>query len=123
MLFAAGLVLLALGIFSGAVLLLAPLGVLEATASLTLWILFPVFTVAGYFLAAAPAENRSIPTLSRISGGSLLLLALAAGVALVLQASAIIEPRAGTGSLWYVLVLGLLLGGSGLAAHKTMAKT
>jgi hypothetical protein len=123
MLFASGLVLLVLGIFCGVVLVLAPLGMINATAGLTLWILFPLFTIGGYLLAAAPAENKNIHIISRISGVALLLLALAAGVALVMQGSSMIEARSSTYSLWYVLLLGLALGGTGVASHREMAKT
>lgn len=118
MLFAAGLLLMALGIFSGALLVLAPLGLIAATAGLALWILFPAFTIGGYLLAAAPANDARIPLLSRIAGAVLLLLALCAGVALVLQGGALIEPRGGTFSLWYVLAIGLVLGSTGQAAHR-----
>jgi hypothetical protein len=118
MLFVAGLVILALGIFSGAILLLAPLGVIEATAGLTLWVLFPLFTIGGYLLAASAAQDSMLPLLSRATGAVLLLLALAAGVVLVLQGSSIMEARASSMSLWYVLVIGLLGGASGLAAHR-----
>ena len=118
MVFAAGLVLLALGLFAGAVLVFAPLGLLGFSAGWTLWVLFPAFTIGGYLLAAMPAADRDIPWLSRIAGGLLLVLALCAAVALVLQGGAIIEPAAGTFSLWYVLAIGLVLGAMGLAAHR-----
>ena len=118
MLFAAGLLILALGILSGAILLLAPLGLIEATAGITLWVLFPLFTVGGYLLAASSAPDTSLPLLSRATGAVLLLLALVAGVVLVLQGGSIMEARASTISLWYVLVIGLLGGASGLAAHR-----
>ena len=118
MLFIAGIVILALGIFSGAILLLAPLGLIEATAGLTLWVLFPLFTVGGYLLAASSAPDTSLPMLSRATGAVLLLLALVAGVVLVLQGGSIMEARASSVSLWYVLVIGLLGGASGLAAHR-----
>ena len=123
MLMAAGLVLLVLGLFCGAILVLAPFGFVPASAGLTLWILFPVFTIGGYLLAAAPTENRNIHLISRISGVVLLLLALAAGVGLVLHGASMVETRTSTFSLWYVLVLGLLLGGTGVASHRTMANT
>ncbi|HYC36245.1 MAG TPA: hypothetical protein VEC19_07470 [Usitatibacter sp.] len=123
MLFASGLVLLVLGLFCGVVLVLAPLGLIDATAGWTLWILFPVFSIGGYLLAAAPSENKNLHLLSRISGVFLLLLALAAGIALVLQGIAMIETKAGTFSLWYVLVVGLVLGGTGVASHRAMANT
>ena len=118
MLFAAGLLILALGIFSGAILLLAPLGLIEATAGLTLWVFFPLFTVGGYLLAASSAPDTNLALLSRVTGAVLLLLALVAGVVLVLQGGSIMEARAGSVSLWYVLVIGLLGGASGLAAHR-----
>jgi len=118
MLFIAGLIILALGIFSGAILLLAPLGLIEATAGLTLWVLFPLFTVGGYLLAASAAPDTALPTLSRATGAVLLLLALVAGVVLVLQGGSLMEARVGGASLWYVLVIGLLGGASGLAAHR-----
>ena len=118
MLFAAGILLLALGIFAGALLVLAPLGLVPASAGLALWILFPAFTIGGYLLAAAPAKDARIPMLSKLTGALLLLLALGAGVALVLQGGALIEPRGGTFSLWYVLAIGLVLGSMGLASHR-----
>lgn len=70
MLFVAGLLILALGLFSGGVLLLAPLGLIETTAGLTLWVLFPVFTIGGYLLAASAAPDTSLPMLSRATGAS-----------------------------------------------------
>src|SRR5688572_4511691 len=105
MLFAAGLVLLVLGILSGAILVLAPLGLTGASAGLTLWILFPVFTVMGYLLAALPARTTALSWLTRASGVVLLTLALMAGVALVLQGGSMVESRGDTLSLWYVLAI------------------
>ena len=118
MLFAAGLLILALGLFSGAVLLLAPLGLIDASAGITLWVLFPAFTIGGYLLAASSAPDTSLPLLSRATGALLLVLALVAGVVLVLQGGSIMEARGGSISLWYVLLVGLLGGASGLAAHR-----
>ena len=118
MLFIAGLLILALGLFSGAVILLAPLGLIEATAGMTLWVLFPLFTIGGYLLAASAAPDSSLPMLSRATGAVLLLLALVAGVVLVLQGGSLMEAKGGSVSLWYVLFIGLLGGASGLAAHR-----
>lgn len=118
MLFAAGLVLLVLGILSGAILVLAPLGLTGASAGLTLWILFPTFTILGYLLAALPARTTALSWLTRGSGVVLLVLALVAGVALVLQGSAMLESRGDTFSLWYVLAIGLALGSTGVATYR-----
>lgn len=120
MILVAGLVLLALGLLCGAALVLAPLGLLPAGAGLTMWILFPAFTIGGYLLAAAQADDTRVPLLSRISGGLLLALALAAAVVLVLQGGSIIELAASSTSLWYVLVLGLALGATGVASHRKL---
>jgi hypothetical protein len=117
MLFVAGIVLLALGLLCGALLLLIPLGLVEGNVGLALWVLFPVFAVSGYLMAAASARGAAIPMLGRASGALLMLLALAAAVALVLQAAAIFQPSGSTLSLWYVLALGIVLGATGLASH------
>lgn len=116
MMFIAGLVLLALGLLCGALLLLIPLGVVPGSANIALWLLFPVFAIAGYFMAASAAANRNAAFVTRASGAVLMLLALAAAVALVLQAASIV-PSTGSLSLWYVLVVGLVLGGMGIASR------
>jgi len=118
MIFAAGLVLLALGLLCGALLLLIPLGVIEGAAGMTLWVLFPVFAIGGYLMAASGAGNQNAAMLTRASGAALMVLALASAVALVLQAAAIFSPAGDTLSLWYVLVLGIVLGATGLASRK-----
>jgi hypothetical protein len=116
MMLVAGLVLLALGLLCGSLLLLIPLGVVPGNANLALWVLFPLFAVAGYFMAASAAANRGAATITRASGGVLMLLALAAAVVLVLQAAAIVQSGDSL-SLWYVLVVGLVLGGMGIASR------
>jgi hypothetical protein len=122
MMFIAGLVLLALGLGCGALLLLIPMGVIQGNAGLALWILFPLFAVGGYFLAASAAEDRNAAALSRGTGAVLMVLALAAAVILVLQAAAIIQPEGSTLSLWYVLILGIVLGVTGLATRPDRAQ-
>ena len=118
MLFAAGLLLLVLGILSGAILVLAPLGLTGATAGLTLWILFPVFTIGGFLLAAMPARSAALSWLTRGSGVALLVLALVAGVALVLRGASLLEASGDSFSLWYVLAIGLVLGSTGVASYR-----
>ena len=122
MMFIAGLVLLALGLGCGALLLLIPMGVIQGNAGLALWILFPLFAVGGYFLAASAAQDRNAAALSRGTGAVLMILALAAAVILVLQAAAIIQPEGSTLSLWYVLILGIVLGVTGLATRPDRAQ-
>jgi hypothetical protein len=117
MLVVAGLVILVLGIACGAMLLLAALGFIPA-AGAAIWTLFPIFTVGGYLAAAAPSKDRSIPLISRISGVALLALALTAAVLLVLHGGSLLQLDGSPWALWYVLAIGLALGGMGLASHQ-----
>jgi hypothetical protein len=117
MMLIAGLVLLALGLLCGALLLLIPLGVVPGSANLALWLLFPAFAIGGYFMAASAAADGAAAKITRAIGGVLMLLALAAAVALVLQAASIM-PSGDSLSLWYVLVVGLVLGGMGIASRS-----
>jgi hypothetical protein len=117
MLFVAGLFLLALGLLSGVFLLLFPLGVIAGAPGTALWVLFPVFTVLGYLMAAAPARDSMVPLLSRITGALLILMALAAAAVLVLQGGGVVAPCDDVTPLWYVLGVGIVLGAAGLASH------
>ncbi|HTP48547.1 MAG TPA: hypothetical protein VMQ50_16665 [Casimicrobiaceae bacterium] len=117
----AGALLLVLGLISGFFLLLAPLGVGSAAPGATAWILFPGFTVVGFVLLAVAARVSHVSLLSRVGGTCLVLLALAAGVALFAIGNGLAQARGDTLSLWYVLGLGLALGGSGFAIGRASA--
>jgi hypothetical protein len=120
MLVLVGLVLLVLGILCGALMLLIPLGAVDGAVGLALWIFFPLFSVAGYLMAAAATRrNAAVPMMSQVSGAVLMVLALAAAVALVLQAASLFNPAGDTLSLWYVLAIGIVLGAMGLATRKS----
>lgn len=114
-LFLVGAALVALGLFSGALLVAGPLGLAPGMPSLTLWLLFPLFTLAGYALAVIGARSPRLRGLSFAIACLLLLLAVAAAVALVLAAAALIAPVDDTFSLWYVLAVGGVLGALGAA--------
>ena len=118
MLLIAGLFLLALGLFCGAYLVLVPLGLVGGSAGLSLWILFPLVTVAGYLMAAIATEKAGLPWLSKAAGALLLLLALVSAAGLVMLGSAGIEAKGDSFALWYVLVVGFVLGAAGLGAHR-----
>lgn len=118
MMFLTGLALLGLGLLSGGLLVLVPLGLVAARAGTALWFLFPALTVIGYFIAASAADDARVPILSRVSGVLLVLLAVGSAGALVLQSAGFLQPATETASLWYVLALGLGLGGAGLASHR-----
>lgn len=119
MFLATGVVLLLLGLFTGILLVLIPLGIVPGQANLTLWILFPLFAIGGYLMAASAARDDGAAKLTRASGAVMTLLALVAAVVLVLHAASLFEPAGSTLSLWYVLVIGLVLGGTGLASRRT----
>jgi hypothetical protein len=119
MLVLAGALLLVLGVASGCFLALAPFGFVAATPGLTLWVLFPLLTVAGYLLLALPARPPAVTILSRGAGAVLLALALLAAVGLFGFASGTLHAKDSTLGLWYVLGIGLVLGVAGLSAHRS----
>ena len=112
-----GATLLALGLFAGAVLVAAPLGLTGETAGLALWVLFPLFCGAGYALCVIGARAHRLALLSFAVSCLLLVLGLAAAVALVMAAATLVQTAGSTVSLWYVLVAGLL-GSIGAAARS-----
>jgi len=115
---AIGALLVLLGLFCGAVLTAVPLGLLAWSASATLWVLFPVFCIGGYVAFVIGARTPQIRTLSVALSALLLLLAAAAAVGLVLVAASALTTPASTLPLWYVLVVGLVLGGVGAATMQ-----
>jgi hypothetical protein len=54
----AGALVVALGLFSGIVLTLAPLGLAPWSPELVLWVLFPLFSVVGFLLVAMAGSRR-----------------------------------------------------------------
>jgi hypothetical protein len=121
MLLFAGTLLLALGLLSGAVLVLAPLGILAAQPGLTLWAMFPSLCIAGFVSIAIQARTSQVRVVCLASSALLLVLALASIAALVLGAAALIPAPAYTSSLWYVLVVGAVLGSTGAASFGRAA--
>jgi hypothetical protein len=115
----AGGLLAALGWLSGLVLVAAALGLggLEAPGW-SLWLLFPLFSSVGYLLLGMGAGSGSGEGvgMTRIVAAGLLLLSLASALALFARAAGLVAAGGGTGSLWYVLVLGGLAGAVGTAA-------
>ncbi len=116
MLLVVGVLFLALGLLSGAVLVLGSLAVLSAEPGLTLSITFPLLCLVGFALVAAQARPALVRAVSLASSAVLLLLALASIAALVLGAAAFIPAPTSTTALWFVLVVGALLGSIGAAS-------
>ena len=119
----AGVVLMVMGLFAGAVLVAAPLGLAGGSIGLALWVLFPLLTVVGYMLTIAGSRTSQVQGLSFAVSCALLLLAVVAAVALVLSAAAVVPVNDGTLPLWYVLVVAGTLGSVGAASRGSVART
>lgn len=111
------------GLFAGVVLVAAPLGLGGWSASAALWVLFPLFTLAGYMLTIAGSRTSQARGLSFGVSCALLLLAVVAAVALVLSAASVVPIDGSTLSLWYVLVVAGAIGSIGAAARGSVART
>ena len=121
MLVVAGAILVLLGLGSGLGLALGSLHALPAVPGLSLWVLYPALTAAGYLLVAVAVRTASLEPFTRLAGGATLSLALVAAAGLVLQGAAVVPPAASPSALWFVLGVGLLLGTAGLTAHRPVA--
>ena len=112
-----GAFLLLLGLFSGGVLVAAPLGLIEADPGLVLWLLFPAFSITGSVLFMVGARHSQMRGMNLAASLLLVLLALVSAGALVVQAAGVVTLQGGTLGLWYVLGVAGLLGIPGVAAH------
>jgi hypothetical protein len=116
-----GAILLALGLFAGAALVMAQFGIGGLEAGVSLWLMFPLFSVAGYLMFATGARLANFRALSFGVSVAMLVLAVGCAAALVADATSLMALRGGTGALWYVLLVAGVLGASGAASHGKMA--
>jgi hypothetical protein len=116
-----GGLLAALGILAGALLGAAAFGL--AAAGPSLWSLFPLLTLVGWFLLVVSDVDPLRGTPTRVVALALLVLAVAAAVGLVAGGAGLLAIRgtAGTLVLCYLLVLGGVLGATGTAAYGRKA--
>ncbi|HEX2542763.1 MAG TPA: hypothetical protein VHM00_16965 [Caldimonas sp.] len=119
----AGAVLVVLGLFSGVVLVAAPLGLAAWSPNLAVWVLFPLLTLVGYMLTVAGSRTSQIQGLSFGLSCALLVLAVLAAAALVLSAAAVLPLPGSTLSLWYVLAIAGSLGSIGAASRGSVSRT
>jgi hypothetical protein len=119
----AGGLLAALGILAGALLAAAPFGLVAAAPGVSLWILFPLLTMVGWFMLVVSDLDPLRGTATRWVATPLLVLALLAAVGLVVGGAGLvaIQGMTGTLSLCYVLVVGGVLGATGTAAYSRKA--
>jgi hypothetical protein len=111
-----GALIAALGLYSGLVLVLAPLNLVTWVASPVLWVFFPLFSLVGYAMVVVAARRTQIRAFTVLVSGLLLLLALGSAAGLVLSAASVLEGVDDMLSLWYVLCVAGLIGGIGAAA-------
>ncbi|HUK65100.1 MAG TPA: hypothetical protein VLV15_17310 [Dongiaceae bacterium] len=109
-----GAVLLVLGLASGVLLVLAPFGIGGVEPSLLTWGMFPVLTLLGYLFVALAARARQIAPISQVTGAVLLVLALVSIVCLFAVGNSLVKEAGSTLPLWYVTLVGLVLGPLGL---------
>ena len=86
MILVAGGLFLIVGLISGLLLALAPLGVTPYQPGWVTWFLFPGLTVLGYTFVLLASRSSVVPIITRATGGALLLLAVVATVSIFLLA-------------------------------------
>lgn len=106
----AGLILIVLGLTSGAALVAASIGWIAITHPVTLWVMFPFGTALGMLVAALGSRARSLPALLKTTGSVMLVFALVAVATLVLAAAGFLPAPQGTAALWYVFGVGIVIG-------------
>ena len=116
----AGGLLAALGVLAGALLVGAPLGLVAAAPGLSLWILFPLLTLIGWFMLVVSDLDPMRGNATRFVAVPLFVLALLAVLGLVAAGAGLVAVNgpAGTTSLWYVAIVGGFLGALGTAAYS-----
>jgi hypothetical protein len=113
-----GIAFVLLGLFSGAILVAAPFGWVALQPRLSIWFLFPAFSILGLSLVIVGAKTAQIRRLSLAVSSILLLLAVASAFGLVLAGASIAGTASSTSSLWFVLVVAGMLGTVGVAAYS-----
>ena len=115
----AGGLLALLGLVSAALLAAAPLGLAGGAPGLSLWILFPVLTLLGWFLLVVSDANPARGFATRAVAIPLLVLALLSVLGLVAVGAGLVAVNGlvGTSPLWYVAIVGGCLGTLGTAAY------
>lgn len=101
----------AIGLMAGLVLLLSPFDLAPLAAGPVMWFAFPCGCVAGHLLLISGGTRREVAVAGRITGGALLLLALAATVTQFLVSGGLLVVARESFALWYLASGGFVLGG------------
>lgn len=123
MLVVTGAVLLLLGLAAGAVLLCVPPGWIAAQPGYLTWAAFPLFSALGYLLLIAATDTRVAAMVTRFTAVVTVLLALAAALVLFAADNGWLAMAGGSWPLWYVMLIGLPAGVSGLAVGQRIARS
>lgn len=118
MLRTSGLVLALVGLGAGLFLLAGSFGLTPRAPGAETWILFPACVFGGLVLAALGSGKAALPVLLKVAGGALVLLAVAAAVGLLLDATGFARTTTGSRSLWYLLVVAGVSGTAWLLAPE-----
>lgn len=106
-----GAVFQMIGLVAGVVLVLVPLGQSPLPAGPLMWFAFPCGCVAGHLLLISGSVPSQVRLVSMVTGGSLMLLGLAATVIQFLVSGGILATVVESFALWYVASGGFVLGG------------
>ncbi len=117
-LLATGALLVVMGLFCGAVLTLAPLGLAPWSPELALWVLFPVLCIVGFVLFAMAGKTAQVRGFTFAVSCLLLLLALGSVAGVVLSAASVVKLTGSMSPLWYVLTVAGVLGAVGVASSQ-----
>ena len=119
----AGGLLAALGILAGALLAGAPLGLVAAVPGISLWVLFPLLTLIGWFMLVVSDLDPLRGMATKAVAIPLFVLALLAVLGLVAAGTGLVAVNGLTGTtpLWFVAVVGGFLGALGTAAYSRRA--
>lgn len=111
----AGGVLAFLGLAAALLLVAAPLGLTGAAPGLSLWVLFPLFSVLGYALLVIGSRDPAVRLPTRLLAIPMLLVALVAAVGLVAAAGGLLKLAGSSVPLWYVMAFAGTVGVIGSA--------
>ena len=112
-----GGILAALGFGAALMMVLAALGVAGVSAGLSLWLLFPLFTLLGCFLLIVGDRDPAGKAPATWVCSALLVVAVAAAIVLVGQGAGLVAV-ADAAPVWYVMVLAGVIGTIGSAASS-----
>jgi|JI8StandDraft_1071087.scaffolds.fasta_scaffold84586_2 hypothetical protein len=112
----AGGVLALLGLAAALLLVAAALGFTGASPGLSLWVLFPLFSVLGYALLVIGSRDPAVRLPTRLLALPMLLVSLVAAVGLVAAGGGLLKLAGSSAALWYVMAFAGLVGVIGSAA-------